>query len=120
MKKLMLTLIGLAFLASTAQAQLENTSFVVTPPSGPVLVGGAMPMYAPTVYAPPVTYNAPVQYYAPVQYNAPVYYNTVPYPPVPAPCAAPVCANYYGSSVQVIPFGRGQAIQQGYRFNAAR
>jgi hypothetical protein len=120
MKKLMLILIGLAGTAFAAQAQLENTSFILPPEGGPIIVGGAAPIATPVVYDQGVTYNAPVQYYAPVQYNGPVYYNTSPYPPTPVPCVPPVCANYSGSTIQVIPFGRGQAVQQGYNFTAVR
>ena len=120
MKKMIFTLVGLASAICTAQAQLENTSFYLTPPGGPVIVGGAAPVYTPVVYDQGVTYNAPVQHYAPVQYNAPVYYNTGPYPPMPVPCVPANCANYCGSTIQVIPFGRGQAVQQGYNFTAVR
>jgi hypothetical protein len=120
MKKLILILIGLVAANLTAQAQLENTLIYLAPPGGPVLVGGATPISTPVVYDQDVTYNAPVQYYAPVQYNAPVYYNTVPVLSAPVACVQPFCAAYPSSSVQVVPFGRGQARQQGYAFTALR
>ena len=120
MKKLLLALLILAGTLHTAQAQLENHYFVLPPPGGPVLVGGAAPIAPPLVYDQGVTYNTPVQYYAPVQYNAPVYYNTLPAPLPPPVCVAPACGGYYTSSVQVIPFGRRQAWSQGYAFSAQR
>jgi hypothetical protein len=120
MKKLILILFSLAGAGLTAQAQLENYTFTPAPTGGPVLVGGATPVYTPTVYDQPVTYNAPVQYYAPVVYNAPVFYNTLPPPSPGVICGPPPCAAYPTTSVQVIPFGQGQASQQGYNFTARR
>lgn len=104
----------------TASAQLENTSVTLPPDNGPVLVGGAMPVYTQVVYDEPVAYNAPVQYYAPVVYNAPVFYNTGPVVVQPAVCQPVDCADNSGSTVQVIVFGRAQACQQGYQFAARR
>lgn len=120
MKKLILIFLGLAGASLAARAQSDDMAIQLPLPGGPVLVGGAAPVYTPVVYDQGATYNAPVQYYAPVQYNAPVYYNTSPYPPAAYPCVPPYCANYSGSTVQVIPFGRGQARQQGYNFTAVR
>jgi hypothetical protein len=127
MKKRMLILLSLAGAGLAAQAQLENTVIILAPAGGPVLVGGAPPppVFVPVVYDRPVTYNAPVQYYAPVVYNAPVFYNTVP-PPAPLPpsrevvCAPPACVPCPTTTVQVISFGHGQAVQQGYNFTARR
>lgn len=120
MKTLIVILVGLASAICPAQGQLENTSFALPPQGGPVIVGGAAPVYTPVVYDQGVTYNAPVQYYAPVQYNGPVYYNATPYPSTPVPCVPPECANYSGSTVQIIHFGQGQAHLQGYNFTAVR
>jgi hypothetical protein len=120
MKKLILILLALVGTGFTASAQLENTTITLPLDNGPVLVGGAMPVYAQVVYEEPVAYNAPVQYYAPVVYNAPVFYNTGPAVVQPVVCQPVCCADNSGSTVQIIAFGRAQARQQGYQFAARR